>query len=210
MISPQMENYYEKLRSAKRQEYALANRQTLVDPELIFIGDSIMEWFPIEQGLAPKKNWVNRGIAAYNSQHLREHLPIHIFGQSLSDLVLLIGTNDIGYEFPLEKTIDNIRTIIEEISKEYPLVTIHLLEVLPVNEAPIYQQTVDNRTNQLIKELNQAYQTLAMAYPQVHLVKTFHDFLDSDGQLAAHLTKDGLHLSEAGYEKLANLVAPII
>lgn len=210
MISPQMENYYEKLRAGKRQEYGLLNRQTLVDPELIFVGDSITEWFPIERLLAPEKNWVNRGIAAYNSQHLREHLPVHIFGHSLTDVILLIGTNDIGYEFPLEKTVANIRAIIEAILSDYPLVTIHLLEILPVNEEAPYQQTVDNRTNHLIKERNQAYQNLATDYPQVQLVRTFQEFLDAKGQLAAHLTKDGLHLSEAGYDKLADLVAPVI
>lgn len=210
MITPKMEQYYEKLREGKRQEYRLLNRQTLVYPELIFLGDSITEWFPINQLLVTTKVWANRGIAASNSQHVLDHLDSLVFGQSLTDLVLLIGTNDIGYDLPAEQTLDNVRAIIEQIKADNPMVTIHLLEILPVNEDKVYQATVDNRTNQAIRALNAAYADLADSLSGVTLVETYEHFLGSDGMLARDLTKDGLHLSEAGYAKLAELVQALL
>lgn len=210
MITPKMEQYYEKLREGKRQDYRLLNRQTLVYPELIFLGDSITEWFPIDQLLVTTKVWTNRGIAASNSQHVLDHLDSLVFGQSLTDLVLLIGTNDIGYDLPAEQTLDNVRAIIEQVKADYPLVTVHLLEILPVNEDKVYQATVDNRTNQAIRALNAAYADLADSLSGVTLVETYEHFLDADGMLARDLTKDGLHLSEAGYAKLAELVQALL
>lgn len=210
MITPKMEQYYEKLREGKRQDYRLLNRQTLVYPELIFLGDSITEWFPIDQLLVTTKVWANRGIAASNSQHVLDHLDSLVFGQSLTDLVLLIGTNDIGYDLPAEQTLDNVRAIIEQVKADYPLVTVHLLEILPVNEDKVYQATVDNRTNQAIRALNAAYADLADSLSGVTLVETYEHFLDADGMLARDLTKDGLHLSEAGYAKLAELVQALL
>lgn len=210
MITPQLDSYYEKLRAAKRQEYRQLNRQTLPYPQLVFLGDSITEWFPIDRLLSPRQPYANRGIAASNSQHLLDHLPVHLFGGSIMAVVLLIGTNDIGYDLPLETTLANVGEIAEQIAQDYPLATLYLLEILPVNQAPHYHQTVANRTNQAIQTLNRAYADLADHYPHVQLVPTYDQFLDSSGQLADQLTKDGLHLSEPGYEKLAAIVKKII
>lgn len=210
MITPKMDAYYENIRTKKRQEYAMLNRQTLVYPELIFLGDSITEWFPIDRLLKLNKIWVNRGIAASNSQHLLDHLAIHIFGNSVTDVVLLIGTNDLGYGRSSEAITATVRELLLAIKEDQPLVTIHLLEVLPVNESQNFHHTVDVRTNVAIRALNQAYASLAEELSWVELVPTYAAFLDQDGQLAQNLTKDGLHLSEQGYHLLADLLAPVV
>lgn len=210
MISPQQDAYYEKLRSARREAYRHENRQTLVYPQLIFIGDSITEWFPIAAKMQPTKPWANRGIAASNSQHIADHLDVHLFGSMATDIVLLLGTNDIGYALPLQQTLNNLTTIIDEVRSTYPLATLHLLELLPVNEAEQYQAVVSPRTNAQIAQLNRAYAQLSQDYPNVQLVSTYEKFLDDKGQLASHLTKDGLHLSDSGYDCLAAILKWII
>lgn len=210
MITPQQEVYYEKLRSARREAYRRDNRQTLVYPDLIFIGDSITEWFPIEEKLQPRKTWLNRGIAASNSQHIVDHLDAHLVGNVASHIILLLGTNDIGYNLPLQQTLANLTTLIEEVEAGYPFATLYLLELLPVNEAEQYREAVDNRTNAQLAQLNQAYAQLADAYPQVQLVPTYARFLNHQGQLAEHLTKDGLHLSDAGYDCFADIIRPLL
>lgn len=210
MITPKMDQYYEKIRDKKRQDYRRLNHQTLVYPELIFIGDSITEWFPIERLMNIKRAWVNRGSAASNSQHLLDHLAVHVFGSAVRQVVLLIGTNDIGYDLPREKTLANVREMIGQIRADYPLATVYLLEVLPVNEDKVYHHTVDNRTNQAIQDLNKGYAALADDLAGVELVNTYHSFLNEAGQLAPDLTKDGLHLSEAGYVLLAEILQQVI
>lgn len=210
MISPKVDAYYEKLREGRRQAYRRQNAQTLVYPELIFVGDSITEWFDVEKWLTLRSSWANRGIAASNSQHVLDHVDVLVFGASVREVVLLIGTNDLGYSLPLAQTIDNVRQLIETIKADYPPVTIHLLEVLPVNESSQFAETVDVRTNANIQALNQAYADLADQYPFVNLVPTYQAFLDDQGQLAVELTKDGLHLSEQGYEVFAGILGEVV
>lgn len=206
MISPQEEAYYQVLITKKSQDYARLNRQCLTYPELIFLGDSITEWFPIEGLLTPQKSWVNRGIAAASSQDLIDHLDSLVFGQSVTDVVLLIGTNDLVYQRSTAEIATNVQTLIEAIKADQPLATVHLLEVLPVNEASAFTKTVRNRRNQEIKGLNQAYQTLTEQNWGVDLVPTYQAFCNSEGQLAQELTTDGLHLSPLGYQVLADCI----
>ncbi len=159
--------------------YRELNQAPLKEPGLIFIGDSIVEYFPIHELLQSPKHMVNRGVRGYKTGLLREHLDAHVFGTAVDQIFLLIGTNDIGKEIPQKETF------------------------LPVSQEERYKQKVYVRTNEKIQALNQAYQELAQAYHQVSYVDVYSSLLDEKGQLAEAYTTDGLHLSVAGYRILA-------
>ena len=186
-----------------QKNYRDLNRLAVKEPGIIFIGDSIVEYFPLHELLQSPKTLVNRGIRGYKTDLLLENLDAHLFGQSLDKVFLLIGTNDIGKEMPQAETLANLEAVIQEISRDYPLAQIQLLSVLPVNEQEQYKGTVYIRTNEKIQALNRAYQELAQAYYQVSYVDVYSSLLDEVGQLAEAYTTDGLHLSVAGYRILA-------
>ena len=168
--------------------YRELNQAPLKEPGLIFIGDSIVEYFPIHELLQSPKHMVNRGVRGYKTDLLREHLDAHVFGTAVDQIFLLIGTNDIGKEIP---------------QKDFPLTHINLISVLPVSRDERYKQKVYVRTNEKIQALNQAYRELAQAYHQVSYIDVYSSLLDEEGQLAEAYTTDGLHLSVAGYRILA-------
>lgn len=186
-----------------QKNYRDLNRLAVKEPAIIFIGDSIVEYFPLHELLQSPKTLVNRGIRGYKTDLLLENLDAHLFGQALDKVFLLIGTNDIGKEIPQTETLANLEAVIQEISRDYPLAQIQLLSVLPVNEQEQYKGTVYIRTNEKIQALNRAYQELAQAYYQVSYVDVYSSLLDEVGQLAEAYTTDGLHLSVAGYRILA-------
>ena len=186
-----------------QKNYRDLNQLAVKEPAIIFIGDSIVEYFPLHELLQSPKTLVNRGIRGYKTDLLLENLDAHLFGQSLDKVFLLIGTNDIGKEMPQAETLANLEAVIQEISRDYPLAQIQLLSVLPVNEQEQYKGTVYIRTNEKIQALNRAYQELAQAYYQVSYVDVYSSLLDEVGQLAEAYTTDGLHLSVAGYRILA-------
>ena len=186
-----------------QKNYRDLNRLAVKEPGIIFIGDSIVEYFPLHELLQSPKTLVNRGVRGYKTDLLLENLDAHLFGQSLDKVFLLIGTNDIGKEMPQAETLANLEAVIQEISRDYPLAQIQLLSVLPVNEQEQYKGTVYIRTNEKIQALNRAYQELAQAYYQVSYVDVYSSLLDEVGQLAEAYTTDGLHLSVAGYRILA-------
>lgn len=186
-----------------QKNYRELNQLAVKEPAIIFIGDSIVEYFPLHELVQSPKTLVNRGIRGYKTDLLLENLDAHLFGQALDKVFLLIGTNDIGKEMDQAETLANLEAVIQEISRDYPLAQIQLLSVLPVNEQEQYKGTVYIRTNEKIKDLNRAYQELAQAYYQVSYVDVYSSLLDEVGQLAEAYTTDGLHLSVAGYRILA-------
>ena len=153
---------------------------------------------------------MNRGIRGYQTGLLRENLDAHLYGDAVDQIVLLIGTNDIGKDVPMNEALNNIESVIQTISRDYPLSQIKLVSILPVNESTDFKQTVYIRTNEKIKAWNQAYQDLASAYMQVEFVPVFDYLLDQEGQLKADYTTDGLHLSVAGYQALSSTLKKYI
>ena len=190
--------------------YRKLNQAPLKEAGLIFLGDSIVEYFPIHELLQSPKYMVNRGVRGYRTDLLRTHLDAHVFGTELDQIFLLIRTNDIGKEIPQRETLDNLEGVLQAIMRDFPLTKINLISVLPVSQEERYKQKVSIRSNKKIQDLNQAYQELAQAYHQVSYVDVYSSLLDEVGQLAEAYTTDGLHLSVAGYRILAQALQEIV
>ena len=190
--------------------YRKLNQAPLKEPGLIFLGDSIVEYFPIHELLQSPKYMVNRGVRGYRTDLLQTHLDAHVFGTELDQIFLLIGTNDIGKEIPQKETLDNVEAVLQAIMRDFPLTKINLISGLPVSQEERYKQKVSIRSNKKIQDLNQAYQELAQAYHQVSYVDVYSSLLDEVGQLAEAYTTDGLHLSVAGYRILAQALQEIV
>lgn len=199
-----LENWLLKEQKKIQTKYRELNQVSVLEPDIIFIGDSIVEYYPLQELFGVAKTIVNRGIRGYQTGLLLDNLDAHLYGDAVDQIVLLIGTNDIGKDIPMNEALDNLERVIQSIAREYPLSQIKLLSILPVNEGEEYKQTVYIRTNEKIKEWNQAYEALASAYMQVDFVPIYDSLTDSKGQLQSAYTTDGLHLSVAGYQALSD------
>ena len=160
-----------------RKKYQDLNCISIKDPDVLFLGDSIVEYFPLYELLKTPKTVINRGIRGYRSDLLLEYLDSLLFGQAVDKIFLLIGTNDIGKEIPQQETVKNVESIIQTIARNYPLAEICLV-----------------------------YQELTSAYMNVTFVNVYDSLLDEAGQLAEAFTTDGLHLTVAGYQVLAGRI----
>ena len=198
-----LEEWLLKEQAKLQQNYRELNQVSVKEPDIIFIGDSIVEYYPLYELLQTDKRLVNRGIRGYKTDLLLDNLDAHLFGQALDKVFILIGTNDIGKEMPQTETLANLEAVIQEISRDYPLAQIQLMSVLPVNEAPADKSTVYVRSNEKIQALNQAYRQLANAYMNVQFINLYDAFLDEEGQLRPDYTTDGLHLTIPGYTALS-------
>ena len=210
MVVQLLENWLLKEQEKIQTKYRELNQISVMEPDIIFIGDSIIEYYPLQELLGTSKTIVNRGIRGYQTGLLQENLDAHLYGDAVDQIVLLIGTNDIGKDVPINEALNNLESVIQTISRDYPLSQIKLVSILPVNEGENFKQTVYIRTNEKINAWNQAYQDLASAYMQVEFVPVFENLLDQEGQLKADYTTDGLHLSVAGYQALSNTLKKYI
>ena len=205
-----LENWLLKEQAKIQTKYRELNQVSVLEPDIIFIGDSIVEYYPLQELFGDAMTIVNRGIRGYQTRLLLENLDAHLYGDAVDQIVLLIGTNDIGKDVSMNETLDNLERVIQSIAREYPLSQIKLLSILPVNEGEKYKQTVYIRTNEKIKEWNQAYEALASAYMQVDFVSIYDSLTDSEGQLQSAYTTDGLHLSVAGYQALSEALKGVL
>ena len=124
-----------------QDKYRELNQVSVKEPDIIFIGDSIVEYYPLQELLQTNKVLINRGIRGYKTDLLLDNLDAHLFGPALDKVFILIGTNDIGKEIPQSETLENLEGVIQKISREYPLAQIQILSVLPVNEGEEYKGT---------------------------------------------------------------------
>ena len=204
MAAQLLENWLLKEQEKIQTKYRELNQVSVLEPDIIFIGDSIVEYYPLQELFGVAKMIVNRGIRGYQTRLLLENLDAHLYGDAVDQIVLLIGTNDIGKDISMNEALDNLENVIQSIAREYPLSQIKLLSILPVNEGEEYKQTVYIRTNEKIREWNQAYEALASAYMQVNFLPIYDSLTDAEGQLKSAYTTDGLHLSVAGYQALSD------
>ncbi|MFS9134043.1 SGNH/GDSL hydrolase family protein [Streptococcus infantis] len=205
-----LENWLLKEQEKIQTKYRELNQISVIEPDIIFIGDSIIEYYPLQELLGTSKAIVNRGIRGYQTGLLLDNLDAHLYGDAVDQIVILIGTNDIGKDIPMNEALNNLESVIQTISRDYPLSQIKLVSILPVNEGEDFKQTVYIRTNEKIKAWNQAYQDLASAYMQVEFVPVFENLLDQKGQLKSDFTTDGLHLSVSGYQALSSTLKKYI
>lgn len=205
-----LENWLLKEQEKIQTKYRELNQVSVLEPDIIFIGDSIVEYYPLQELFGVAKTIVNRGIRGYQTGLLLENLDAHLYGDAVDQIVLLIGINDIGKDISINDALDNLERVIQSIARDYPLSQIKLLSILPVNEGERYKQTVYIRTNEKIREWNQAYEALASAYMQVDFVPVYDSLTDTEGQLKKDYTTDGLHLSVAGYQVLSEALKGVL
>jgi len=117
-------------------------------------------------------------------------------------IVLLIGTNDIGYGAKPEEVADNIEAILQEIKKFNPNLPVIVCEVMPRSD---HHQHPAGR----IEKLNALVAAAIKNDPQFTLCDTWSIYADKDGNCPKDEFPDLLHPNAAGYDKWAAALRPI-
>jgi lysophospholipase L1-like esterase len=176
--------------------------------DLLFLGDSITDfWRDPARGLpvwtkyfAPLRA-ANFGISADRTQHLLWRLEQgEVDGLSPKVVVLLIGTNNTGWESDLKtprnstaETIQGVTRVVHTLLTKLPATKVLLMAVFP---------RADEKgppPGQQIPELNAALARLADG-KFVHFLDIGPKLLDAQGAVSRDLMPDVLHPNTKGYE----------
>lgn len=98
----------------KQDNFTSANATSLTG-QTVFLGDSITEYYPVAEayGSFTQKTGslvYNRGISAETSGHMKDRLNDTVIPLRPRNVVMLIGTNDIGQGVPEEELLKTSRT----------------------------------------------------------------------------------------------------
>jgi lysophospholipase L1-like esterase len=189
---------------ARTNEFKIYNR--FAKPKgIVFVGDSLTQRYPLNE-FYPGMHVYNRGIDGDTTVGLLKRLELSIFDLKPTIVVLQIGTNDLQVEgLPKETTIRNIQQIVATIQKTQPSIYLILVSLYPVNRSSdklVNKFIVGPRQNEEIKIINEAIAKIE----GVTFVDAFPHLLNEEQELKMQFSKEGLHLSLAGYATITPLI----
>ena len=190
--------------SPKVVEKTVTKEVVVMDDNYLFLGDSITDFYDLDkyyEGLPV----VNSGIDGNDTQDILDDMENRVYQYNPSKVFLLIGTNDIDHGDSLDSIVDNIEKILLEIRENRPYAELYLESIYPVMEG---EKAVNSRTNEKIMTINDKLEEFCKK-EQITYIDMFDLLVDSSSekvQINPKYTKDGLHLSDEGYDVVTNEV----
>ena len=190
--------------SPKVVEKTVTKEVVVMDDNYLFLGDSITDFYDLDEyyeGLPV----VNSGIGGNDTQDILDDMENRVYQYNPSKVFLLIGTNDIDHGDSLDSIVDNIEKILLEIRENRPYAELYLESIYPVMEG---EKAVNSRTNEKIMTINDKLEEFCEK-EQITYIDMFDLLVDSSSekvQINPKYTKDGLHLSDEGYDVVTNEV----
>jgi lysophospholipase L1-like esterase len=178
---------------------------------VLFLGDSITEgwkWWGKEvwPKYYPQMDAANFGIGGDKTQHVLWRIDHgELDGIHPKVLVLLIGTNNIGY--PAEDILKADEKIIDEIHQKLPETKVLILGIFPRGADPSDPTVAEMRNK--IHFVNQGLAKLDDG-ERTRFLDIGDRFLGADGTISPDVMKDALHPTAAGYEIWADAMNPLL
>lgn len=200
-----LQQMIEKTSSKVLNTYSKDNVVNLFNQDVIFIGDSMIEFFNLKRYL-PTLNALNRGVAGATTKLILDNLDIILGKINPKSIFISIGSNDLVLlEYSVSNTFDSITKVLETLSLRFPSAKLYYLSTTPVvsTNHPLYKKIyIGGRTNGELKSINYKVMNYAKSNDMTY-IHQFDDLLDSEGYLNTNYTYDGIHLNPKGYEVYA-------
>ena len=163
-------------------------------PEIIFLGDSLTDLCEWSEFFSTKKV-KNRGICGDTTDGVLNRLP-NIVESRPQKLFIMIGINDLSQGREVLEILNSYKVILKTLQEQTPKTKVFIQSLLPVNA-----QKFPNRkpeTNEKVIEINAALKEFAKEF-SFQYIDLHSSFLDSNNELDAQCTSDGVHLNGQGY-----------
>ena len=203
---------YDREKNTKRENYRILNKEYALKNQTVLLGDSITDffnWYELFYDFSKISGQAvyNRGISGDTTDRLLERLNENVLNIEPKNIVLLIGTNDIGRGLPLSMSVENVSKIIENTKKVCPDINFILQAVYPINRD--MRDKFEKRSNEKIDIMNKEFIKLSEKYDCVWLDIT-DKLKDETGNLKKEYTYDGLHLNINAYKIVAENIIPLL
>lgn len=180
---------------------------------IVFFGDSITDFFPLEEIFGDNAPMVNSGIAGYKTQDLLDKIDKLLYQHNPTKVIMLIGINDISSSTEDENMTlakENIEKLVKSIKSNRKKATLYVQSIYPVNQQlRDYKTPFPEDINEKIIELNKEIEKICNENGAVYV--NMHDSLvNSEGNLREEFTEDGLHVNGVGYARITRELIPYI
>ena len=133
----QKKTAYDYVQQTKKENFSFLNETYAQQGQTVLFGDSITEIFNSYElfyafSQTTGQAVYNRGISGDTSDRLLERLECNALNISPKNLVILIGTNDIGLGLPTEYTLNNIKEILQRTQNFAQIPTLCCRQFIPL------------------------------------------------------------------------------
>ncbi|VYT69868.1 lipolytic protein G-D-S-L family [Clostridium tertium] len=192
----------------------ISNNKYSISDGIVFLGDSIVEAYDINKYIPEISNKYNCGIPGFTSETLLWICDEAVIKYKPLLVYISIGTNDLGntnMRSP-RKIALNIDKLIRLIKGNIENVKILIVSTTPCDENRQGPKVGKNlRTNFNISIVNKEIKKISDRYENVNFIDIFNEFIDNEsGNIKEIYTTDGLHLTSKGYEKLTDIIKPVL
>lgn len=182
--------------------------------EIVFLGDSLIRDYDLSKYFVDiKSKLFNCGISGITTDGLFNIIKQGVVRHKPKVVVILVGTNDLNelHNRRDEEVISNISKLVTQLKTVLEGVKIFLISLLPCDEERQGKDIIGGgRDNSRIKEINKGLKKFENYFKDLVYVDVFSSLVDDSGNLAKDYTHDGIHLTLKGYEKMTNLLKPVI
>lgn len=190
---------------AKFNRYHDANKEVTTSPRVVFMGDSITDfWVDADPDFFKSNNFLGRGISGQTTSHMLVRFRRDVIDHHPKYVVILAGTNDVAKnlgEIAPENSLGNIISMCEiaRANKIKPIIC----SILPCNFF-FWRPEVKGQEKEII-ELNALLKEYAESakIPYVDYHSAMKD--EKDG-LPKKYADDGCHPNKEGYAKMKEII----
>lgn len=175
--------------------------------DIVFLGDGLIEGCEWAE-LFDNRHIKNRGIREDRSEWLLQRLDTLIGGHP-KKLFLMIGVNDLAAGAAPQEVADRVAKLIDRFRTESRWTKIFVQSILPVNGRSFTQLPAYYGHAADIVETNRLLEALCTDQQAVYL-DVYSALVDSNGNLNAAYTDDGVHLLGEGYLIWRETIKPCV
>jgi lysophospholipase L1-like esterase len=170
---------------------------------VVFFGDSITQgWGTDFRKAFDGMKLANRGIGGDTTRGMLLRLQEDVLALNPKAVVLLMGTNDIEVEVPVEAIGRNFQKIVATLKAHDPKMPVIVCRIFP-------SSATKKRPKETILAVNELFAAAVKGDPQFTVLDTYALFANAEGDALAALFPDLLHLNAAGYAKWASALRPL-
>jgi len=170
---------------------------------VVFFGDSITQgWGTDFRKAFEGMKLANRGIGGDTTRGMLLRLKEDVLALNPKAVVLLMGTNDIEVEVPVDAIGRNFQKIVAALKAHDPKMPVIVCRIFP-------SSATKKRPKETILAVNELFAAAVKGDPQFTVLDTYALFANAEGDALPSLFPDLLHLNPAGYAKWAAALRPV-
>ena len=175
---------------------------------IVFFGDSITEQYKLDK-FFHEPYIINKGVGGDKTEDLLERIEKDVYQYNPSDVIILVGINDILHDINDDDILLNIETIVNDIKLNRPAANIFVESIYPINEKLINENKEHKVYNKNIKSINKEIKQMCLQNG-VTYINVFDSLTDEEGNIKKLYTKEGLHLTNLGYLRVTSVLQEYI